>query len=81
MPFSGASHDPATLAIMRRAFDDAWREIQIANTSNSAGDLPVTRKMMELRIMHAASNGERNPERLRRVAFLAVDGRDWDRRS
>jgi hypothetical protein len=49
--------------------------------TSSAADLPITRKMMALRIMQAANKGERDPQQLKLFALQAIAGRDWDQRS
>jgi hypothetical protein len=78
MPFSRASYDAQTVALLTRAFEGAWREVQLSHPGCTAGDLTTTRKMMALRIMTAAKEGERDPERLTLVALRAVDGRNFD---
>jgi len=77
MPFSGNSYDPETLAILTKAFDAAWKTVQAANVGRSEADLITTRKMMALKIMNAANNGERDPERLKSLAVRAVEGRNF----
>jgi hypothetical protein len=72
-----ASYDPETLLLLEQAFGDAWRELQGNGSSHASGDMAVTRKMMALRIMTAANQGERDPERLSALAVQAVDGRDF----
>jgi len=61
-----------------QAFEEAWREVQIWHPGRTADKLVTTRKMMALRIMTAAKDGERDPERLRLFALRAVDGRNFD---
>ena len=78
MPFSGTSYDFDTLALLTRAFDEAWHEIQLMSPNSSEADLPITRKMMALRIMQAANKGERDLERLKLLALQAIAGRDRD---
>lgn len=78
MPFSDTSYDPETLSLLERAFKEAWSEIQVAAPAATAhGTFETTRKMMALRIMAAANNGERDPDRLKAMATQAVDGRDF----
>jgi len=60
------------------AFDAAWQEVQAVNNGRSEADLSTSRKMMALKIMAAANEGERDPERLKALAVRAVDGRDFD---
>ena len=78
MPFSGASYDPESLHLLTQAFEAAWREVQAANPNQTEADLAIMRKMMALRIMAAANEGERDPERLKDLALRAVDGRQFD---
>ena len=78
MPFSDASYDPQTLALLTQAFEEAWREVQTWHPGSTADDLVTTRKMMALKIMTAAHKGEFDPERLRLLALRAVDGRNFD---
>ena len=73
MPFSGASYDPETLGLLTRAFNDAWHEVQIAKP-RLAND-GTTRRIMALRIMLAANQGERDVERLKLLALHAIGGR------
>ena len=75
MPFSGESYDPATLAILTRAFDAAWQEVESANVTSLINDASNTRRIMALRIMNAAKSGERDPDRLRLLALQGIDGR------
>ena len=75
MPFSDASYDPDTLALLARAYDEAWHELQIMNFVGSGQDDAVIQKMLGIRIMAAAANGERDPDRLKLLALQAIDGR------
>ena len=78
MPFPSTSYDPETLALLTRAFDAAWNEVKAATPAACRnGAMETTRKMMALRVMDAANNGERDPDRLQRLAVQAVDGRDF----
>jgi hypothetical protein len=78
MPFSDASYDPETLSLLDRAFKEAWQEVEVAIPSAANnGSMETTRKMMALRIMDAANQGERDKDRLKRLAVQAVDGRDF----
>jgi hypothetical protein len=78
MPFSEASYDAQTLALVTEAFEGAWHEVQTWYPGRNAEDLMTTRKMMALRIMTATKDGERDPERLKLIALRAVDGRAFD---
>jgi hypothetical protein len=73
MPFPSGSYDPETLALMGRAFDEAWRVVE---SKNLADDPILLRKIMALRIMTAATMGLRDDRRLALLALDAVDQRD-----
>ena len=74
MPFSEEHFDPVTLEILSQAFDAAWTEVQAANPK-WVGDGSAARTVMAVRIMAAAKDGVRDPERLRRLAIQAIEGR------
>jgi hypothetical protein len=78
MPFSNAAYDPETLALLTRAFDDAWREVEATKIAGETGDGAGIRTALAIRIMIAANEGERDPERLKRLALQAIDGRSAD---
>ncbi len=73
MPFSGASYDPETLAMMARVFDEAWQELQSVNGSAASSDM--VRTTMATRIMAAVADGELEPSKLKLLALEAVDAR------
>jgi hypothetical protein len=75
MPFPAGSYDFAVLALMRRAFDDAWRHAEEGNLAGWARDDEAVRREMAARIMGAANLGERNVENLTVAALRAIDGR------
>jgi len=81
-----SAFDPETLAIMRRALDAAWREIESHSTVRGEPEKAGIRRALALRIMAAARVGQRDPERLRAVAVHVVEGckiipaADWQRR-
>lgn len=77
MAYYKESYDPDTLVILTRAFEAAWRDVQAKKLGCSETSLIAARRMLALRIMYAAHNGERDPERLKALAVLAVDGRDF----
>lgn len=77
MPFSSAAYDPETLALLTRAFDDAWREVEAAKIACLANDRAAIRTALAIRIMIAANEGELDPERLKR---LALSGYRWPQR-
>lgn len=70
--FPDASYDPETLAVMARAFDEAWESVQ-----NALGvkplDANVLRTRLATRIMTAANRGERDPLRLKLIALGAIE--------
>ena len=66
MPFSGTHYDADTLAILTTAFNSAWEEAQ---TMNIPTDVNVLRNLLAARIMLAASEGERDPEKLKAAAL------------
>lgn len=69
---SAASYDPETLDILHRAFDQAWADIQtlfgVRLLDSESLRLDIAR-----RILAAASDGERDPERLKSIAVRALD--------
>lgn len=60
--------DDAVTRIMGEAFDAACEEIR------NAGQPPVVREIMAKRIIDAARGGERDVNRLRDAALLALKG-------
>ena len=70
MQFPSAARDPELLKLMSRAFDEACRDVARTNASCDGAQT-----MIALRIMTAASAGERNVERLRFLALQSIDGR------
>lgn len=67
MPFSGASHDPETLAILDEAYSSALRQLQGSAQPPSPADLTKIAR----RILEAADNGERDPQKLTLHALAA----------
>lgn len=59
MQFPSAAYDCEMLKLMSRAFDETCRDVARTNASCDG-----TQTMIALRIMTAASAGERNVERL-----------------
>jgi hypothetical protein len=72
MSLSATAFDPETLAVLTRAFDAAWHEVQRTQPSGADRWL-AARQKMALRILEAASEGERDLDRLKRSALLVVD--------
>jgi hypothetical protein len=73
MPFSGASYDPETLAMMSRVLEDACKELQSVTAESALAD--VVRATMATRIMMAVAAGEHEPSKLKLLALNAVDAR------
>ena len=73
MPFSERNYDPETMALMTRVLDETWQAV-ISKSVYRALDPTRTRHEMALRIMQAVDEGQRDPENLRRVAMLAIEG-------
>ena len=66
--FPDSSYDPDTLALLTRAFDDAWKDVQSALVIKPlAAD--VLRTRLAKRILLAANDGERDPVRLKLIAL------------
>jgi hypothetical protein len=69
MPFPGnTTYDPETLAVLGQAFDAAWHELQSAVLPVDAA---LAREELAARILFAADQGERDPERLKLHALAA----------
>ena len=73
MPFSGRAYDPDDLALMTRVLDETWQAV-LSKSVYRALDPTQTRRAMALRILQAVDEGQRDPDDLRRVAMLAVEG-------
>ena len=69
MPFPTDCYDSDRLALMSQAFEAAWQ--QIAARSQQA-DETALRRIMELRIMGAIRDGERDISRLTQLALEAT---------
>ena len=69
MPFSRTTntYDPEAMAVLGRAFSAAWQEIRDAGAIPS--DQETARAELARRILAAAADGERDPERLKRLAL------------
>jgi hypothetical protein len=66
--------DPETLALMGRALDAAWAEVESRTAVRADPEKTGIRRALALRIMAAARAGQRDPERLREVALHVVEG-------
>ena len=71
MPFPKDCYGPETLGLMTQAFDAAWEEAEYALASNTF-DPTGLRRLMALKIMAAVRDGERDPERLKKLALEVV---------
>jgi hypothetical protein len=66
------SYDQSTLSLLESAFDATCAEL------NVAADDHAVRKIISLKILAAATDGERDPGRLKSLAIGAVNGhRNW----
>ena len=72
MPFSGGAYNPETVVLITRALDAAWKDVL---ADHPALDPDDTRKTMALLIMRGVDNGIREPDHLKRLAMIAVEGR------
>jgi hypothetical protein len=61
MVFDQTKYDAATLAVLNEALDAAWAEVRNRN-------LDILRKFLAARIMVAAQDGERDPQKLKGAA-------------
>ncbi len=73
MPTTSA-FDPETLAVMGRALDAAWAEMESRRALCAGPEKAGIRRALALRIMAAARAGQRDPQRLCAVALHVVDG-------
>jgi hypothetical protein len=71
MPFPRECYDLETLDLMTRALDAAWDDVELGGISKVV-DPPGLRTVMEVRIMAAVRDGERDPERLKELALEPV---------
>jgi hypothetical protein len=74
MPFSEASYDPETLAILQKAFATACERVYCVQ-GFAEDDVTTARKLIALAIMNAANEGEHDMERLAELAVRAIEGR------
>jgi hypothetical protein len=61
--------DPETIAMLKGALDEAWSCLP-------AGQTAVTQSLLAERILKAARDGERDPDRLRTHAITDDDGNE-----
>jgi hypothetical protein len=74
MPFSGRVYDPETLGLIARVLDETWQAV-LSKSVYRALDPGRTRRAMAMLIMQAIADGHRDPDHLKRVAMLAIEGR------
>ena len=75
MQFADGIYEADILRLMTRALDAASLRL---HAEGAASLSPLERKNMVDRVVAAVDAGERDPERLRRIAVSAVDGRCVD---
>jgi len=69
-----SAFDPETVAIMGRALDEAWAELESKCWIRDEPEKSGIRRALALRIMGAVRVGQRDPKRLRDVALHVVEG-------
>ena len=70
-----ASYGPETFAVLSRAFEEAWVDVQ-AMVGSRPVDANGLRSALAKRIMAAAAIGERDPRRLKLIAMGALDAKE-----
>jgi hypothetical protein len=65
--------DSETLALMGRVCDDAWNELQKTIFFPTQLDASDVRSRLAARVLEAASQGERSPDRLKSIALEAAE--------
>jgi len=68
------SFEPELVAIMGRALDEAWSEVESRSLVRAEPEKAGIKRALALRIMAAVRVGQRDPERLRMVALHVVEG-------
>jgi len=68
-----STFEPETVALMRRVFETAWREIQAKYFLPSSDDTNQFGIFVAHRIIAAAAGGERDPERLKAAALQGFE--------
>jgi hypothetical protein len=63
---AGRYYDPETIRLMKAVLEAAWED------ASMQPQLHLTRSIIAERILKAAGEGERDPERLRVRAFISV---------
>ena len=72
--FDHSKYDAATLAVLDEAPDAAWSEVRCANVDMQE---PILRKLLAARIMVAAHEGERDPQKLKGAAVGILKRSIW----
>ena len=73
MPFR--KYDPETTKLLDAAFDAAWAEFMAKHEgAPSISDAAKMKMTVTNKLLAAADRGERDPDRLRRVALNESDG-------
>ncbi len=68
-----STFEPETVALMRRVFETAWREIQAKYFLPSTDETNEFGIFVAHRIIAAAAGGERDPERLKATALQVLE--------
>ena len=69
MPLSSESSDPDLQPALARAFEAAWRELQLTSVGYLSPLQESSRAELARRIEAAAADGERDPLRLKLMAL------------
>jgi hypothetical protein len=70
--FPARTYDPETVGLLKRVFDEAWRDI-LGIIVAPPLDPDAMRSVLAKRIMAAVNSGERDPKRLKLIAIDAID--------
>ena len=73
MPFSDEHFDSETLSLLSRVFDEVWHIVQTRVTLRP-DDVTALRTKIAIRLIAAARDGERDPDRLRTLALRSMEG-------
>ena len=72
MEFPETNYDPSTHALLKRAFEEAWSDMQAMLITEPLDPTPI-REALANRIITAANAGERDLKRLKLIAVGAID--------
>ena len=67
LPFDDGVYDPETLALLTAVFNTAWADLVAEGYADTGPE--VARRWLATRIMCAASQGVRDPEKLKAIAL------------